>query len=345
MNRIDRALGILLLLRGGKAISASELSRRFEVATRTIYRDIEALSALGVPVYAEMGRAGGFRLMEGYFLPPIMFSVREAISLVLGISLLRNLRASPFAAEREIGAQKLLAAIPDHLRAVLAEAQKVIGFERTAGDAFHAAPADARWHNDSDIAEGTAVNIFLQAILEHKAVVLDYRSPYRDGPEQIRVTPCGLLWDRDLWYLAGRRADRNMVQLWRADRVLEIRSSSVSAGDAAEFDVRALLDRSWLQAAMEQWRQEAPVVIRLARAQADRLRQDWYYRHARYEDLADEQVLMSFGQDDRGVVFELLRWLGPGTELIAPVEWRAALRAELAEMLKVYSIPDGNTVP
>jgi DNA topoisomerase-3 len=93
MNRLDRALGILLLLRGGKAISATDLSERFEVSTRTIYRDIETLSSLGVPVYAEKGRAGGFRLVEGYFLPPVMFSVREAISLVLGLSLLRNLRA------------------------------------------------------------------------------------------------------------------------------------------------------------------------------------------------------------------------------------------------------------
>jgi predicted DNA-binding transcriptional regulator YafY len=340
MNRLDRALGILLLLRGGKAISATELSRRFEVATRTIYRDIETLSSLGVPVYAEMGRAGGFRLVDGYFLPPVMFSVREAISLVLGISLLRNLRASPFAAERETGAQKLLAAMPDHLRTVLADAQKVIGFERTAGDAFHAAPADARWRNDSDMAElteRTAVDVFLQAILEHKAVVLDYRSPYRSGPEHARVTPCGLLWDRDLWYLVGRRAERDAeARLWRADRVLAIRASDLSSGGDAEFDVRTLLDRSWLQAAMEQWRQESPVTIRLAPAQAERLKQDWYYRHARYEDLAGDQVLMTFGQDDQEIVLELLRWLGPGAELLAPVEWRAALRTELAEMLAVY---------
>ena len=339
MNRLDRALGILLLLRGGKAISATELSRRFEVSTRTIYRDIETLSSLGVPVYAEMGSSGGFRLVEGYFLPPVMFSVREAISLVLGLSLLRNLRASPFAAERETGAQKLLAAMPDHLRAVLAEAQKVIGFERTTGDAFHTAPTNARQDsaaNAAEPAERMVVDVFLQAILERGTVILDYRSPYRAGPERVRVTPCGLLWDRDLWYLVGRRAERDTVQLWRADRVLEIRSSSVSAGGDAEFDVRALLGRSWLQAAMEQWRQEAPVVIRLARAQAERLKQDWYYRHARYEDLAGDQVRMTFGQDDQGIVLELLRWLGPGAELLAPVEWRAALQAELAEMLAVY---------
>jgi predicted DNA-binding transcriptional regulator YafY len=337
MNRFDRALGILLMLRGGKAISAAELSRRFEVSARTIYRDVEALSSLGVPVYAEMGRAGGFRLAEGYFLPPVMFSVREAISLVLGLSLLRNLRASPFAAERETGAHKLLAAMPDHLRAALADWQKLIGFERTAGDAFHSDPVSPRQASSAaEPAEPAAVDIFLQAILEHKGVVLGYRSPYRDAPEHIRVTPCGILWDRDLWYLAGRRAERDTVQLWRADRVLDIRASSVSAGGDAEFDVRALLGRSWLQAAMEQWSAEAPVNIRLGRAQAERQKQDWYYRHARYEDLGSEQVQMTFGQDDQGVVFELLRWLGPGAELLAPVEWRAALRADLAAMQAAY---------
>jgi len=341
MNRLDRALGILLMLRSGSPVSAAELARRLEVSTRTIYRDVEALSAAGVPIYAEMGRNGGFRLVEGYFLPPVMFSSREAISLILGLSLLRNLRASPFAAERETGAQKLLAAMPDHMRAVLAEAQKVIGFERTAGDAFHTAPASTRQDGAApaaEPAERVAVDVFLQAILEHKAVALDYRSPYRAGPDRVRVTPCGLLWDRDLWYLAGRRVEGDaQVRLWRADRVLAIRASDLASGDSAEFDVRRLLERSWLQEAMEQWREESPVSIRMTHAQAERLRQDWYYRHARYEQLAGDQVLMSFGQDDQRIVFELLRWLGPGAELVAPASWRAALRAELAAMLAAHA--------
>src|SRR3954469_10782685 len=101
VNRLDRALGILLLLRSGAGISARELARRFEVSTRTIYRDIEALSALGVPVYAERGRGGGIRLLEGYFLPPVSFTQREALSLLLGVTLLGSLRGRPFAAEME----------------------------------------------------------------------------------------------------------------------------------------------------------------------------------------------------------------------------------------------------
>src|SRR5215212_3089228 len=97
MNRLDRALGILLMLRSGAPIAAVDLARRFEVSPRTIYRDIEALGAAGVPVYAEMGRNGGFRLSEGYFLPPVMFSVREATALLLSSALLRRMRAMPYA--------------------------------------------------------------------------------------------------------------------------------------------------------------------------------------------------------------------------------------------------------
>src|SRR5262245_23815104 len=137
MNRLDRALGILLLLRSGKTLSAAELSRRFEVSTRTIYRDVEMLAAVGVPIYAEMGRDGGFRLAEGYFLPPGMVAVGEAVSLLLGLTLLRRLRARPFAAELETSGQKLLAAVPDQLRAALAHAQQIVGFERLPADIFH----------------------------------------------------------------------------------------------------------------------------------------------------------------------------------------------------------------
>jgi predicted DNA-binding transcriptional regulator YafY len=63
MGRFERALGILLHLRSGKEVSAFDLAQHFGVSRRTIYRDMEMLSALGVPVYAERGHAGGFRLL------------------------------------------------------------------------------------------------------------------------------------------------------------------------------------------------------------------------------------------------------------------------------------------
>jgi predicted DNA-binding transcriptional regulator YafY len=339
MNRLDRALGILLLLRGGKTYSAAELARRFEVSVRTIYRDIEMLCAVGVPIYAELGRTGGFRLVEGYFLPPVMFSVGEAISLLLGLTLLRRLRARPFAAELETGEQKLLAAVPEQLRDTLARAQQIVGFERMPIDIFHPErPDPAQPAAEPDAShEGTIVGVFLQTILDRTTVALDYRSPYSAQTVHIVVTPRGLLWDRDRWYLAGQQASRGEeTRLWRADRVLAIVPQAPIGAPEPAFDVGTLLGHRWLRAAMEGWRANAPVTIRLTRGQAERLRQDWYYSHAHFEDLPGDQVLMTFGEGERALVLELLRWLGPGAELLAPVAWRAALRAELAQMMETY---------
>lgn len=87
---------------------------------------------------------------------------------------------------------------------------------------------------------------------------------------------------------------------------------------------------------MDEWRAEGAVTLRLTQRQAARLQADWYYRHAHYEMLPDDNVLMTFGEYNRAIVLELLRWLGPGAELIEPRAWRTPLKAELAAMLAAY---------
>ncbi len=108
------------------------------------------------------------------------------------------------------------------------------------------------------------------------------------------------------------------------------------AAPSARFDVRALLERRWMQPAMEQWMKEAPVRVRLTAPQAERLRQDWYYRHAHFAPQPGGDLVMTFGEDNRAVVFDLVRWLGPGAELLEPQAWRAALRDELGRMAAAY---------
>lgn len=339
MNRLDRALGILLWLRSHKTVSAAELARHFEVSARTIYRDVETLSELGIPVYAEMGRAGGFRLLEGYFLPPVMFSVGEAISLLLGLTALHRLRAKPFAAELETAERKLLAAVPEHLRATLAQAGRLIGFESTPTDMFlHpelealTTPAELR-----AMSEDAVVTVFLQALLEKRDVTVHYRSPYSPQASQAQVVPRGLVWDRDHWYLIGpKRGSRGDPRMWRADRVLTIKPGPSLSESDLDFDVGTVLGRKWLGEAMARWATEAPVKIQLTPAQAQRLKQDWYYGHAQFVDLPEGEVLMTYGESRREFVFELVRWLGPGAELVEPELWRAELKRELAAMLASY---------
>jgi predicted DNA-binding transcriptional regulator YafY len=346
MRELDRILGILLLLQSGRATSAKKLAERFDVSTRTIYRDLRTMSLLGIPVYSKRGRTGGVRLLEGYFLPPLMFSRDEAIALLLGLIVVRGLRVAPFQEAMETASHKLLAAVPEHLRHILARLDQIVGVERSYRDIFHAErgelPESQERRPEHVERENAIVTHFMRALLDQNSVRLSYRSPYR-GSDSVVATPSGLFWDRDRWYLVGQTTGETSLagsqRLWRADRVTEINSRSsraTSAQSSAHFDIGALLGHLWLKDAMDTWRTEAPVRLRISRDQARWLQQDWYYRFAHYEEDGQDTVLMTFGEGDRHLVFALLRWLGPGAELLSPVAWREAFANETRAMLTPY---------
>ncbi|MEM7114700.1 MAG: YafY family protein [Chloroflexota bacterium] len=85
MTRTDRLMAYLVMFQSRGLIRAQDLAARFEVSERTVYRDIDALCQVGVPIYGVAGE--GYRLMDGYYLPPIMFSPEEARALVLALSM------------------------------------------------------------------------------------------------------------------------------------------------------------------------------------------------------------------------------------------------------------------
>lgn len=344
MKELDRILGMLLALQSKRTISARQLAERFGVSTRTIYRDLQTMSLLGIPIYAERGRKGGIRLLDGYFLPPLMFSRSEATALLLGMIMLRTLRAAPFQAEAHTATQKLLAAVPEQLRTTLARLGHIIGAELSPGDIFHPEP-DEPSSNGNAHRDSATLTRFLQALLDGNAVRLTYQSPYRIEAASVDARPLGLFWDRGRWYLAATEPDRAQTdRLWRADRVTAISPISPistlgqTGNGRTDFDIADLLGHAWLKSAMDTWRQRAPVRLRITPEQAQRLQQDWYYRFAQYEADENGKILMTFGEGDAEVVLALVRWLGPGAELLSPAPWRDTLRAQLAGMLRQLEV-------
>jgi predicted DNA-binding transcriptional regulator YafY len=336
VRRSDRLVGLLLQLSDREAISAARLAERFEVSVRTVYRDIDALAELGIPIYAETGRKGGFRLVEGYRLPPIMFTEGEAISLILGVALLASLPTRPHASDLANAEGKLLAALPAALQQTLHDARRLIGFEKAPATAFHTERAQLDLPAPPRERENSVLELFLDAILQGRNVRLRYQSPYRSGgPREHEARPTGLFWDQNYWYLTGTLPD-GRPRIWRADRVLELTVTGVSGSPPSSTDISAYLNRAWLAAAMRDWAEECPVRILITPAQSERLAGDWYYQHACYETADDGRVLMTFGQDQPEIVRELVRWLGPGAELLHPPEWRDLIAHDLREMLTIH---------
>ncbi|HJT58269.1 MAG TPA: YafY family protein, partial [Ktedonobacteraceae bacterium] len=110
-NRIDRLTAIILLLQGGRR-TANEIARRFEISKRTVFRDIEALCEMGVPIIPESGPRGGYTLMPDYSLAPLQLTLREALLLRLALSSVSQLSDTPFKQERESLLAKMQALIP-----------------------------------------------------------------------------------------------------------------------------------------------------------------------------------------------------------------------------------------
>lgn len=111
VNRTDRLYAIVEDLRAisPRCRSARELAQRFEVSSRTIERDISALQQAGVPIYAEVGRRGGYALDRSMSLPPLNFTPAEAVAVAIALS---RTEQQPFADEARSALRKLVAAMP-----------------------------------------------------------------------------------------------------------------------------------------------------------------------------------------------------------------------------------------
>ncbi|MGW6686330.1 helix-turn-helix transcriptional regulator [Streptomyces sp. NPDC054961] len=187
--RADRVLSLLLLLQNRGRMTAPELAAELEVSVRTVYRDVEALGACGVPVHADRGPAGGFRLMDGYRTRLTGLTDAQAGSLFLagvpGPAQDLGLGADLAAAQL-----KLQAALPADLAARARQLQQCFHLDATA------------WFRDADPVPYLAR--IAQAVWDQRILRADYRR--WGGPVRRELWPLGLVLKGGIWYLVARTA-------------------------------------------------------------------------------------------------------------------------------------------
>ena len=114
MNKTDRLLAIVLELQRNEVLRAEDLAATFETSKRTIYRDMQALSEAGVPVIGSPGL--GYSLMEGYFLPPVSFTVEEAVVLLIGTDFVEQKFDTSYGTRAQTSQRKIEAILPESIR-------------------------------------------------------------------------------------------------------------------------------------------------------------------------------------------------------------------------------------
>lgn len=212
MNRIERLTGILLSLQGGPR-SASQLAGRFEVSRRTIMRDIDALGEIGVPVVALPGRAGGYRIAEGYWLSPLQISAEEATALLFALNTVGDPDTSPLGEAHRAVVDKIQAILNADVRTTVARNLSSLRVAR-----------------EQPAPHATVIAALRTAMAQHSWCAIDYRSPKAQTTRTILPTEVYTASDR--WYVSAIDSLRRAMRIFRIDRITAICSSI--APDGAE---------------------------------------------------------------------------------------------------------------
>lgn len=208
-KRLSRLTAILIQLQTKRLITAPNLAEKFGVSVRTIYRDIRALEQAGVPILTEEGK--GYSLMEGYKIPPIMFSESQANALILAEQLVLKNKDTSFI--------KDYTEAVDKIKAVLRQAEKDkanLLAERTRFDQNL-----NRERNSDNISQ------IQQALTNFQPIAIDYTNEQGSSTRRI-IEPFALLSTNENWLLVAWCRLRETFRYFRLDRIkkLEILSDT-----------------------------------------------------------------------------------------------------------------------
>ena len=203
IKRLSRLVNLLTLLQTKRLLSATELARRFSVSRRTIYRDIRTLEQAGVPLVTQEGR--GYTLVEGYRLPPIMFTREEAMALLTAEKLAIGLTDASTAQLTSSAMDKLRAALRrtdrDHLESFAPHIQVLGPIEPPGGP-----------HTYQQL---------VTAITMQQVVRLNYRAANAYEVTTRDVEPIGLYLSQQ-WHMVGFCRMRQAFRNFRLDRIQDL---------------------------------------------------------------------------------------------------------------------------
>lgn len=212
VKRFDRIVAILIQLQSKRVVKAQELADRFQVSLRTIYRDIRTLEASGVPIISEAGV--GYSIMEGYRLPPVMFTREEVGSFVAAEKLMQKFVDKSLGNYYESAMMKLKSVLRGREKDWISALESQILVDPTN-----------KLFNDS---LPNALETLFESIAEKRQVFLKYQALNRETPSERFVEPVGIYHESGFWYVLAFCHLRSDYRQFRTDRMLAIKSTQNS---------------------------------------------------------------------------------------------------------------------
>lgn len=204
VKKFNRILSIYVQLQSRNWITAKQFADRYQVSIRTIYRDIKALENAGVPIYNEQGK--GYALVEGYKIPPTIFTKDEAYSFVIAEKLMENFADKKMSFNFSSALHKMKAVLrsSEKENVALIEDQFLI-FDTTSSKTTN-----------------EMLSVLLESIVSKKQIEILYQKPGESKADTRLLEPIGIFYEHDYWYFMAFCYLRNDYRQFRIDRVKQI---------------------------------------------------------------------------------------------------------------------------
>ncbi|MFD3423038.1 helix-turn-helix transcriptional regulator [Streptomyces decoyicus] len=317
--KFDRLLSIVLLLQHRDLVLAKELAERLEVSQRTIYRDVEALSAAGVPVYAERGKNGGIGLLAGFRTDVTGLTTDEARALFV---LASQSAHSALGLDHALGSalRKVMAALPAPHRPVAELTRRRILVEP---DRWHAAPRP-----DADL------EALYAAVLSDRRLRVRYRHSGQTALRTYTVDPYGLVAKAGTWYLVADH--KGKPRLLRTDRLSRVSVLEAEARRRSGVE----LTHVWhdLRREVEDRSIGVRVTVRLRRERLDmvtRIAGSYFTAPPVPEAHTDKWLRVEVVYPVVEAVRHLMQF-GTDIQVVSPPEARTEMARAIAELAGLY---------
>lgn len=310
-----RVLTVLELLQAHRQMSGPRLAERLEVDVRSVRRYIMMLQDLGIPIEAERGRYGSYRLLRGFKMPPLMFTEEEALALTLGLLAARRLGLSMTAPAIEGALAKIDRVLPEALRVQVQAVQETLGLAGSFGRRSVSAP------------ESSVVLTLSSATQQEKRVHMRYQAGRAQATER-DVDSYGLVFHAGIWYAVGYCHLRHDLRTFRLDRVLQVDLLEETFTRPAGFNAVEQLRRS-IASRPGNWKVE--VLLEMSWEDAERLVPPTV---AMVEQVPEGVLLSCFEEDLDWLAYFLVDLRCP-LVVREPIELREALRKVAAGVLRL----------
>ena len=308
--KIDRLVGIIMILLDKKRVGAQELADMFEVSPRTIYRDMDTIDLAGIPIRSTSGVGGGFEIMPGYKVDKQVFSTADLSAILMGLSGLSNM----------IRGEELVNALAKVKRFIPAEKAKDI--EIAANQiCIDLSP----WIGDRTIQP--YLETIKTALQDHKLLSFGYIA-HRGNKTARTVEPYQLVLKSSHWYFHGYCRDRNDYRLFRLSRMsdLQMRQETFVPRDPQ----KPTLDLDEILISMQ-----TEIKIRIHRSILDRVLDFCTYEHLMPDGVEHYIVDLPFIENEYH--YDILLGFGDKCECLGPPHIRAKMKQKINEMAAIYS--------